>query len=56
MARDRGGTPKLLNQPTEARQVKPLSEKPDKRFSSAKSTQSNARPSWGFMESTTAGG
>lgn len=30
--RDRGGTPRLLNQPTEARVVKPLSDKPDKRF------------------------
>jgi len=30
--RDRGQTPKLLNQPTEARVVKPFTTKPDKRF------------------------
>lgn len=28
----RGSTPKIVNRPTEARQVRPLSEKPDKRF------------------------
>lgn len=32
MKANRGGTPKLVNRPTEARQVRPLSEKPDKRF------------------------
>jgi hypothetical protein len=30
--RDRGQAPKLLNLPTEARQVRPFTEKPDKRF------------------------
>ena len=30
--RDRGETPKLLNQPTEARVVKPFNKRPDKRF------------------------
>jgi hypothetical protein len=28
----RGGTPKLVNRPTAAREVRPLSEKTDKRF------------------------
>ena len=32
MRRDRGQAPKLLNLPTEARQVRPFTEKPDKRF------------------------
>lgn len=32
MKRNRDGAPKVLNQPTEARQVKPFTEKPDKRF------------------------
>jgi hypothetical protein len=32
MKRDRGHAPKLLNQPTEARIVKPFTAEPDKRF------------------------
>ena len=32
MKRDRGQTPKLLNQATEARVIKPFTTKPDKRF------------------------
>lgn len=32
MKTNRGSTPKIANRPTEARQVRPLSEKPDKRF------------------------
>lgn len=32
MKRDRGHGPKLLNQPTEARVVKPFTTKADKRF------------------------
>lgn len=32
MKRDRGHAPKLLNQPTEARVVKPFTTKHDKRF------------------------
>ena len=28
----RGSTPKIVNRATEARQVRPLSDKPDKRF------------------------
>lgn len=32
MRSSRGGSPKLVNRPTAARQVRPLSEKPDKRF------------------------
>jgi hypothetical protein len=32
MRTNRGSTPKVVNRPTEARQVRPLSEKPDKRF------------------------
>jgi hypothetical protein len=30
--KSRGGTPKPVNEPTAAREVRPLSEKPDKRF------------------------
>ena len=30
--RDRGDTPKLLNRPTAAREVRPLTDKPDPRF------------------------
>ena len=32
MTGSRGGTPKLVNKATAAREVRPLSEKPDKRF------------------------
>lgn len=32
MKSNRGNTPKIVNRPTEARQSRPLSEKPDKRF------------------------
>lgn len=32
MKHSRGGTPKLVNRSTEAREVRPLSDKPDKRF------------------------
>ena len=32
MKGNRGGTPKLVNKATAAREVRPLSEKPDKRF------------------------
>lgn len=30
--RDRGGTPELLNQPTDARVAKPFTDTPDNRF------------------------
>lgn len=36
MKRDRGQGPKLLNQPTEARVVKPFTTAPDKRFAPLK--------------------
>lgn len=32
MKTGRGSTPKIVNRPTETRQIRPLSDKPDKRF------------------------